>query len=148
MTPDETHAQATHAPVSRPRRVLVVDDHAPTLAAVAALLQREYPDIEVVGTAGNGEAALRIVRDAGPDVVVLDLSLGDEYGLDLMPAIGRHPGVAVIVLTSSDDPLERSRALASGAVAFVNKLSPATELIGTILAVQPGADRSFVMGKR
>ena len=107
---NQTRAETTHTPFSRPRRVLVIDDHAPTLAAVSGLLQREYPDIEVVGTAGNGEAALQLVRDAGPDVVVLDLSLGDEYGLDLMPAIGSHPGVAVIILSSSDDPLERSRA--------------------------------------
>lgn len=117
--------------------MLIVDDHARTRGAVAALLQEEYPRIDVVGTAGDGNTALRQLRDAAPHVVLLDLDLGDEHGLDLMPAISRHPGVAVVILSSSDDPLERIRALGAGAVAFVSKLSPAADLIAAILAVRP-----------
>lgn len=124
-------------PAHLPRRILLVDDHAPTLAAIGALLEREYPLVSVIGKASNGAEALRILGEAVPDVVVLDLDLGDEYGLDLMPQITRHPGVAVVIMTSSDDPLERSRALAAGAFAFVSKFSPADELIAAIQAAQP-----------
>lgn len=118
---------------------MIVDDHARTRVAVAALLQEEFPHIDVVGTAGDGHAALQKLHDTAPHVVVLDLDLGGEHGLDLMPAIGRHPGIEVIILSSSDDPQERIRALAAGAVAFISKFSPADELVDAILAVRPAA---------
>jgi DNA-binding NarL/FixJ family response regulator len=140
MKPDRIPVVAAQAALARPLRVLVVDDHAPTLAAIADLLEREYPRLEVVGIASDGAAALRVIGDAEPDVVVLDLDLGGEYGLDLMPAIRRHPGIVVVILTASDDPIERSRALRAGAVAFISKLAPVGELISTILAA--GSDRS------
>ena len=73
------------------RRVLLVDDHAPTLAAVAALLDSERPGIEVVGTARDGASALQRVREAAPDVIALDLDLGGENGLDLIPVLTAPP---------------------------------------------------------
>lgn len=138
MAPNRIHVEAAPAAVAEIRRVLIVDDHAATVAAIEALLEREYPRIEVVGTASDGGAALRVIREIVPDVVVLDLNLGNECGLDLMPVIGRHPGIAVIILTASDDPRARARALAAGAAAFISKLSPAAELIAAILAARPG----------
>ncbi|MCG2576471.1 response regulator transcription factor [Dechloromonas sp. XY25] len=133
--PPPPHDHAVTA--ASPRRVLVVDDHGRTLAAVAALLQAEYPRIDVVGTASDGPAALRLLAEAAPGIVVLDLDLGGERGLDLLPAIGRHPGVKVIILSSSDDPQEKVRALDAGAVAFIHKFAPAGELVGAVLAVAP-----------
>lgn len=119
-----------------PLRVVVVDDHGPTLTAVAALLDHEYPQIDVIGTARNGETAIRICREATPDVVVLDLDLGNEHGLDLMPKVGLDKGVDVVIFSASDDPEERRRAKAAGATAFVSKLSPITELVDAILATR------------
>ena len=120
-----------------PLRVLIVEDHAPTRAAIALLLEHEFPRRVVIGTASDGDAALRAVVDSAPQVVVLDLDLDGKDGLELMPAINREPGIAVIVLTSSDDPLARPRAFAAGAKNFISKLSPAQELISAILAVRP-----------
>lgn len=140
MTPDPINVSVSPSSAGS-RRVLIVDDHALTLAAVEALLERECPRIEVVATASDAATALRLIGTAAPDVVVLDLNLGDTCGLDLMPAISRHPGIAVVILTSSDDPLQRTRALASGAAAFVNKLAPAAELIAAILSAFPGRAR-------
>lgn len=137
MPPDPLDVSAQSASIAGSRRVLLVDDHALTLAAVEALLKREHPHIEVVATASDGATALRLIHEAVPDVVVLDLNIGDECGLDLMPAINRHPGIAVVILTASDDPLQRTRALATGAAAFISKLSPAAELIAAILAARP-----------
>jgi two-component system, NarL family, nitrate/nitrite response regulator NarL len=134
MKPDRIPVVAARAAIARPLRVLVVDDHIATLTALADLLEREYPRLEVVGVARDGAGTLRAVRDAQPDVVVLDLDLGGEYGLDLLPAIRRHPGIAVVILTASDDPRERNRALAAGAAAFVSKLSPVGELIAAVVA--------------
>ena len=128
---------ALSAPKSaiRPLRVLIVEDHAPTREAVAWLLEQEFPRIVVIGTASDGDAALRCVIDDAPEVIVLDLDLGGKSGLDLIPAIGHD--IAVIILTSSDDLMARPRTLAAGATAFVSKLSPAQELISAILAVRP-----------
>lgn len=139
MNPERIPVAAAPAALAGSRRVLIVDDHAPTVAAIRALLEREYPRIEVVGAASDGGTALRLIRATAPDIVVLDLNLGDEYGLDLMPEIGLYPGIAVIILTASDDVLARTRALAAGAAAFISKLSPASELIAAILATQSGS---------
>lgn len=137
MIPDREQVAAARCSYPGARRVLLVDDHAPTLDAVGALLDREYPVIEVVGAARDGESALRCFRDTAPNIVVLDMHLGNEHGLDLLPAFTSHPGVAVIVLSASDDPMAPTRALAAGAAAFVSKLAPATELIAAVLAARP-----------
>jgi DNA-binding NarL/FixJ family response regulator len=126
--------------VMPPLRVLIVDDHAQTLAAVASILKHEYPMIDVIGVADDGETAVRIARESVPDVVVLDLDLGREYGLDLMPAIGGgRPELAFVIFTSADNPSERSRARAAGAAAFVSKLAPAQDLVAAILATRTNA---------
>jgi len=121
------------------RHVLVVDDHAPTLAAISTLLDFEQPDIEVVGTARNAAGALRLAHDVAPDVVVLDLDLDGENGLELIPALTLNCGAAVIILTSSNDPQKRRQGFAAGARAFVSKYAPSGELVAAILAVQPKA---------
>lgn len=132
MRGEHIHANGT-------RHVLVVDDHAPTLAAIAALLDLEQPDIEVVGTARDGADALRLAQEAAPDVVVLDLDLDGENGLELIPTLTLNCGAAVIILTSSNDPQKRRQGFAAGARAFVSKYAPSGELVAAILAVQPKA---------
>jgi len=119
------------------RHVLVVDDHAPTLAAIAALLDLEQPAIEVVGTARDAASALRLAHDMAPEVVVLDLDLDGVDGLKLIPELVQQDGASVIILTSSNDPRKRREGFAAGARAFVSKLDPSRELINAILSVRP-----------
>jgi len=119
------------------RHVLLVDDHAPTLHAIACMLEDEQPDIEVIGTARDSAAALQFVRESSPDVVVLDLDLAGESGLELIPALVLKHGAAVIIFTSADDPLTRKRSFSAGAVAFVSKYAPVDELISAIKATRP-----------
>lgn len=114
------------------RHVLLVDDHAPTLSAIACMLDSERPGIEVVGMARDGAEALQLVRDSAPDVVVLDLNLAGENGLELIPPLVLKHGVVVIVFTSADDPQTRKRSLSAGAAAFVSKYAPVDELISAI----------------
>lgn len=116
------------------RHVLLVDDHAPTRAAIAAILEREWPGICVVGSVGDGVGALQAIRTMAPDVVVLDLDLGSENGLDLIPGLLQSNGVAIIILTASDDSRDKAKSFAAGASAFISKLAPASELISAILA--------------
>ena len=135
MKPSLPPSPAAPKSAIKPLRVLIVEDHAPTRAAIAWLLEQEFPQRVVIGTASDGDAALRAVVEAPPEVVVLDLDLGGKSSLDLIPAISRD--IAVIILTASDDLMARPRTLAAGAAAFVSKLSPAQELISAILAVRP-----------
>lgn len=121
---------------ARSLRVLIVDDHEQVRLAIKALLEQEFPRIYVIGAAGDSATAIRLARDSVPDVVLLDLDLGKEHGLSLLPVLRRQFGPEVIILTASDDPLERSRALAAGAYAFVSKLSPANVLISAILDIR------------
>lgn len=125
------------------RHVLLVDDHAPTRAAITAILEREWPGIRVVGSVGDGVGALQAIRAMAPDVVVLDLDLGSENGLDLIPGFLRANGLSIIILTASDDSRDKAKSFAAGASAFVSKLAPASELISAILAAP---SRSTGMG--
>lgn len=126
---------------SETRHVLLVDDHEPTLAAIAELLELERPGITVVGTAPNSSAAFRLARDTAPDVVVLDLELNGEDGLELIPHFVLKHGASVIILTSSNDPLKKRQGFAAGAKAFVSKQSPSEELITAILAMPARAEQ-------
>lgn len=101
-------------------RVLAIDDNLAYLAALATLLS-EHPDIELVGTAETAESGLRMVGELAPDVILLDLVLPDQPGLELGHELGRaHPRSRIIVLSSHDSPSYREAALELGAV-FVHK---------------------------
>lgn len=118
--------------------VLLVDDHEVVLAGLAALIAGEAPRLCLAGAAGNSAAALALLRRAAPAVVVLDVMLGNEDGLALLPAC-RAVGAAVVVLSSCEDEAIRRRALARGAHAFVAKAAPAGELIAAIEAAAKAA---------
>lgn len=84
-------------------RVLLADDHAVLRAGLRALLSNR-PDMEVVGEAGDGEAAVRQVKGLRPDVVVMDISMPGVGGLDATREIARLGlGTRVLVLTMHDE---------------------------------------------
>jgi len=100
--------------------VLIVDDHAAFRAGARALLEADGYD--VVGEAPDGQAGLDAVWTLNPDVVLLDVRLPDMDGFTVAGCLAaRGCGAAVIVTSSSDDPLYRERAQSSGARGFVAK---------------------------
>lgn len=115
-------------------RVGLVDDHPALREGTAALLEKE-PDLVVVGLAGTvAEARALVVGPEPPDVLVVDIRLGGERGLDLLldpgaPA-GRRP--AIVVWTAFDVPQYAAFAFRSGAAGFVVKTAPVTELVAAI----------------
>ena len=113
-------------------RVVLVDDHELVRQGVQALLQRE-PDIEVVGEAGDGLAALELVERVRPDVLVADLVLPGLGGLELTrQATRRSPGTRVVVLSMhAAEPLVLE-ALDRGASAYVLKDAGVAELVRAI----------------
>ena len=102
-------------------RVLIADDNPGVVKAVSRLLSVDH---DVVGSVADGRELLEAARLLRPDVVVLDLSLGEVDSLEACRHLTRdHPGLRVIVFTAEDDPEVRRSSLKSGAYAFVSKLS-------------------------
>jgi DNA-binding NarL/FixJ family response regulator len=100
--------------------VLIVDDHAAFRAGARALLEADGYD--VVGEAGDGQAGIDAVEDLRPDVVLLDVRLPDMDGFAVADRLTSNGAeTAVIVTSSSDDPLYPERAHSSGARGFVAK---------------------------
>jgi DNA-binding NarL/FixJ family response regulator len=119
-------------------RVLVVDDHPLfRFGLCAALAQRE--DIEVVGEAAGGHAAIDIATAAKPDVVVMDLHLPDLGGVEATRAItSAEPKVGVLVLTMFDDSESVFNAMRAGARGYLLKGAEPDELVRAVQAVARG----------
>ncbi len=99
-------------------RVLLVDDHAMVRTGIAALLGAT-DDLEVVGQAADGAAAVAAVAERHPDVVLMDLSMPGVDGVEATRQIlADHPEVRIVVLTSFSDRDRVSDALAAGAVGY------------------------------
>jgi DNA-binding NarL/FixJ family response regulator len=116
-------------------RVAVVDDHPVFRDGTAAVLARE-PDMEVVALGGSLLEARSIVEAADPpDVLILDVRLGEDNGLTLL---GRHGLTAVIMFSAFDYPQYHHVALRSGAAGFVAKSVETRELIEAVRAAAAG----------
>lgn len=130
-----------------PVGVLLVDDNPTFLGIACRFLEDQAPArIRVLGTAASGEEAIVLVQQWRPQVVVLDLNLPGQSGLDVLEALRRtHPDTNVVVLTMFEGASYRTAALAAGAHGFVTKAALNTELIPAILSA--AADRSEAMNR-
>jgi DNA-binding NarL/FixJ family response regulator len=129
-------------------RVVVVDDHPVVRDGTAALLDRQ-DGLTVVGTAGTLDEARALLADTPADVVLLDIRLGSDSGLNLlgpaMASTGRGGGAradrrppAIVVLTAYDYPQYAEAALRLGAAGFVLKTAPLSELLDAIRRAAAG----------
>jgi len=122
---------------SRPLTVVLVDDHAPMRAALRTIFEAD--GIEIVGEAGDGEAAVNVVLATRPDVVVMDLRMPGRDGLSAtVELVRRTPKVPVLVLTTFDDDASLFGALRAGAAGFLLKNSPAEDLQRAVRRVASG----------
>lgn len=130
MSPGDSPAQA-------PIRLAIVDDHPLLGQGVASLLAREA-DIDVIGIGSSlADAAAFLARRDPPAVMLLDVKLGPESGLDLLPSTrGSH--TAVIVLTAHDYGPYLAAAHRLGAAGFVVKTAPFATLLEAIRRVAAG----------
>jgi DNA-binding NarL/FixJ family response regulator len=119
-------------------RVVLVDDHAVVRRGLTDLLTSSS-DIEVVGTAADGDQAVQVVRDARPDVVVMDLQMPVRDGVEATRMIlGEQLGAQVLVLTSYSDSERIMAALDAGAVGYLLKDADPDEVIEGVRAVSRG----------
>lgn len=122
----------------RQLRVVLVDDHAVVRRGLADLLS-SAADLEVVGTAADGQAAQEVVRAARPDVVVMDLQMPGTDGVAATRAIvDEQPEVQVLVLTSLSDSDRIIAALDAGAVGYLLKDADPDDVIEGVRAVARG----------
>jgi DNA-binding NarL/FixJ family response regulator len=117
-------------------RVAIVDDHPVFREGTAALLGRE-PDLDITALGGTADDAIAIASGPGaPDVLLLDVRLGDDSGLRVLDALTQR--VAVVIVTAYDYPEYVRAALAAGAAGFVAKGAATAELVGAIRQAAAG----------
>jgi two-component system response regulator NreC len=119
-------------------RVLVVDDHAVVRSGLRLLLDAE-DDIEPVGEAGNGRDAVFQARALTPDVILLDVVMPDQTGLEVLPQLKHeNPEVNVLILSMQDEPRYVREAFAAGASGYVLKEAADTEVVAAVREVAGG----------
>jgi two-component system invasion response regulator UvrY len=119
-------------------RLLVVDDHELVRIGLRQVLA-EYPSIDIVGEAGDGETAIRLNREVKPDVVLLDIHLPGLSGFEVTTRLKQmNPDLGIIILTVNEAAPYPGRLLDAGASAYLTKGCPATELVQAIGTVAKG----------
>jgi DNA-binding NarL/FixJ family response regulator len=119
-------------------RVLIVDDHAIVRAGLRLLVDAE-DDLETVGEAGDGREAVFEARSRKPDVILMDVLMPEQGGLETLPTLVReHPEVKVLILSMEDDPRYVREAFSAGASGYVLKEAADSELVAAIREVARG----------
>ena len=122
----------------QPIRVVLVDDHTVVRTGLRMLIESR-PGITVVGEASNGAEALAVVARTQPDIIVLDLDLGGESGLDCVSELRAVASTArVLVLTGVRDPELHRQAVRLGSLGLVRKEEAADVLLQAIEKVHAG----------
>lgn len=118
--------------------VLLADDHTVVRQGLRALLAVES-DLEIVGEADNGRAAVQSARDLKPDVVIMDVAMPQLNGMEATRQIRRgNSTVQVLVLSSYSDPEVVDQVVEAGAAGYLPKHTAAGELIDAIRTVHGG----------
>ena len=119
-------------------RLLIVDDHELVRVGLRQILA-DYPAIEIVGEAGNGETALRLCRETQPDVVLLDICMPGLSGLETTTRLKQaRASLAVIILSVHETAPYPERLMEAGASGYLTKGCPVTELVQAIRTVARG----------
>jgi DNA-binding NarL/FixJ family response regulator len=138
-------AKPPSAPSSPKHTVFLVDDHPIVREGLAQLINHES-DLEVVGQGEDAYASLRAIRQAKPDLVLVDVSLKDSDGIELLKEIkSQSPSLPVLVVSMHDESLYAERALRAGAGGYVMKQEAPQTLLAAVRAVLAG--QVYVSGK-
>ena len=118
--------------------VLVADDQELVRAGFVMILAAQ-PDLTVVGEAADGAEAMRLARELGPDLVLMDVRMPSVDGIEATAAICRDASARVLVLTTFDLDEYVYQALRVGASGFLLKDTPPADLLAAIRVVAAGA---------
>jgi DNA-binding NarL/FixJ family response regulator len=119
-------------------KVLIADDHAIVREGLKQILA-DTRDIAVAGEAENGLDAIKLVRQGKGDVLLLDISMPDRNGIEVLKQARKEaPGLAVLILTMHREDQYAIRSLKAGAAGYLNKQSAPAELVNAIRQVAAG----------
>ena len=125
-------------PIARKHRLMIVDDHPIVRRGLAELLAREV-DLEIGNGADNVVDAMTEVEIFRPDLVVVDMSLNDSSGIELIAQLkARHPDVKTLAWSMFDEKVFAERALQAGAMGYVNKKEPIENMVRAVHQVLQG----------
>jgi DNA-binding NarL/FixJ family response regulator len=124
---------------SERKRVFLVDDHPMVREQLAHLIDQQ-PDLQVCGEAGDVAEAIEGIERLRPDIAIVDLSLKNSSGLDLIKDLkARESAVPVLVLSMHDESLYAERVLRAGAMGYVSKQEKTRNILSAIRRVLDGA---------
>ena len=124
-------------PSNTPLRTVVIDDHPMVREGLRSMLRSGA--IEIVGEAGRGDEAVRLVRELGPDIVLLDMKLPDMDGIAVLRELKEAvPRAAVLIVSMHDDPQLVRRAVEAGAAGYLLKGVSRRELLAAVQAAHDG----------
>jgi len=119
-------------------RVVLVDDHAVVRSGLRLLLDA-HEDVEVVGEAGNAKDAIFRARALKPDVMLLDVVMPGDSGIDVLPQLLKEsPETKILVLSMQDDPSYVREAFGAGASGYVLKEAADEEVVSAIREIANG----------
>jgi DNA-binding NarL/FixJ family response regulator len=132
------HSEKGELKSPNPIRVVLADDHALVRAGIRALLER-IRGVEVLAEAGDGQEALRLIKELHPDIILLDIAMPVLNGLDVLrEATANFPELRVIILTVHETEEYAMYALRCGAAGFVPKSAASAELEVALKTVARG----------
>ncbi len=119
-------------------KIVLVDDHAVVRAGLHLLLDAQE-DMEVIGEAGNSKDAIFRARALKPDVILLDVVMPGESGIEVLPTLLKEsPATKVLVLSMQDDPSYVREAFAAGASGYVLKEAADEEVVSAVREIAGG----------
>lgn len=120
------------------RKILIVDDHPIFCLGMRQLINKEK-DLEVCGSEESAAKARKAIAELKPDLVIVDISLKDSDGIDLVKEINtRYEDLPVLVLSMYDESLYAERALQAGARGYVMKQEAITQVVQALRKVLKG----------
>lgn len=120
------------------KRVMIVDDHPLVRERLAQIFNHE-PDMEVCGEAEDAKQAMEAIRLAAPDLVIVDITLKNSSGLDLIKSIKLHSAtLPILVLSMHEESLYAERVLRAGASGYITKHQQPTEVLAAVRRVLAG----------
>jgi DNA-binding NarL/FixJ family response regulator len=137
--PPKQPRQQQPAPAEKPKtKILVVDDHPIVRERLAELISQE-PDLAVCGEAEDSNQAIKAARDLQPDLAIVDITLKDTYGIELIKHLKEIlPKLPVLVLSMHDESLYGERALRAGAKGYLTKQEATKKVIPAIRKILAG----------
>lgn len=129
---------AAASPVPGPVRLLLVDDHFVVRSGLAASLGLE-DDLQVVAEAGDADEGLAAYSQHLPDMVIMDLQMGETNGINCTAEIGKqHPGAKILIFSAFARDEDVYRAIRAGALGYLQKSAPREDLLAAIRMVAAG----------